>query len=180
MAARQQQWMPFWLSLPMAGERVLYYREAVEINYILIYFIILFLTLWWRPHPTPSEEAPGGGVCSSIKTMALEGETAPSWWWCLCAVCFRCFTSKKPSEREFFVPAGTDLAANLLTSAKSILAGTQNSRSEGFLIAKHTSHYPSHHDGAVCLSSGMVSMDEHTPPPEASSKGVGRGRCWRV
>jgi len=21
----------------------------------------------------------GGGVCSSIKTMALEGETAPSW-----------------------------------------------------------------------------------------------------
>ncbi len=26
-----------------------------------------------------------------------------------------CFTSKKPSEREFFVPAGTDLCVKLLT-----------------------------------------------------------------
>jgi hypothetical protein len=29
-------------------------------------------------------------------------------------VCFRCFASKKPSEREFFVPAGMDLAVKLL------------------------------------------------------------------
>jgi hypothetical protein len=26
-----------------------------------------------------------GGVFSFIKTMALEGKTAPSWWWCLYA-----------------------------------------------------------------------------------------------
>jgi hypothetical protein len=26
----------------------------------------------------------GGGVRSFIKTMPLEGETAPSWWGCLC------------------------------------------------------------------------------------------------
>jgi hypothetical protein len=30
-------------------------------------------------------------------------------------VCF-CLASKKPSEREFFVPAGTDLGVKLLTS----------------------------------------------------------------
>jgi hypothetical protein len=27
-----------------------------------------------------------------------------------------CLASKKPSEREFFVPAGTDLAVKLLTA----------------------------------------------------------------
>jgi hypothetical protein len=55
-------------------------REAVEINYILLYFIDSAKTLRQRPHPTPCEEAPGpgGAVCSSIKTMLLEGETAPS------------------------------------------------------------------------------------------------------
>jgi hypothetical protein len=42
----------------------------------------------------------------------------------------------------------------LLTSlaAKSVLAGTKNSRSEGFLLAKHlkhTAHKHHHHDGAV-------------------------------
>jgi hypothetical protein len=29
-----------------------------------------------------------------------------------------CLTSKKPSEREFFVPAGTDLGVKLVTSKK--------------------------------------------------------------
>jgi hypothetical protein len=52
-------------------------------NYFLLYFIDSDKTLL---RPTPCEEALGGGVgvCSSIKTMAL-GETAPSWWGCLCA-----------------------------------------------------------------------------------------------
>jgi hypothetical protein len=38
-----------------------------------------------------------------------------------------CLASKKPSEWEFFVPAGTDLAAKLLNSLtpKSILAGAK-------------------------------------------------------
>ena len=27
-----------------------------------------------------------------------------------------CLVSKKPSKREFFIPAGTDLGVNLLTS----------------------------------------------------------------
>ena len=62
---------------------VVIYREGVEINYFLLYFIDSDKTLRRRPRPTPCKEAPGGGVCSSIKNMALEGETAPSWWGCL-------------------------------------------------------------------------------------------------
>ena len=62
---------------------VVNYTEGEEINYVLLYFIDSTITLRRRPRPTPSEEAPGVGVCSSIKTMALEGGTAPSWWWCL-------------------------------------------------------------------------------------------------
>jgi hypothetical protein len=89
---------------------VVIYREAVEIKYFILYFIILYLTLQWWPLPTPFEEAPGGGVCSSMETMVLEGETAPSWWGCLCDVCF---ASIKSSEREFLVPAGTHLGVRV-------------------------------------------------------------------
>ena len=59
------------------------YTEGEETNYLLLYFIDSDKSLRRRPRPTPCEEAPGDGVCSSIKTMALEGETAPSWWGCL-------------------------------------------------------------------------------------------------
>jgi hypothetical protein len=64
-------------------------------------------------------------------------------------------------------------------TAKSFPAGTKNSHSEGFLLAKHTAHKHTHHDGAVCLSSGMVSMVEHTPPPGASAEGVRQGHHQR-
>ncbi len=50
------------------------------------------------------------GVCSTIETMPLKRQTAPSWWGCLCAVCF---ASKKPSEWEFLNPAGLDLTVKL-------------------------------------------------------------------
>ena len=86
---------------------VVIYTEGEEINYFLLNFIDSDETLRRRPLPTPCEEAPGGGVCYSIKTMALEGETAPSRWGCLCACVL---ASKKLSEREFFVPARTDVA----------------------------------------------------------------------
>jgi hypothetical protein len=68
-------------------------REAVEINYFLLWFINSNKTLQRRPWPTPSPEAAGGGVCSSDKTMPLEGQTAPSWW----GVCVLVFC---PSERD--------------------------------------------------------------------------------
>ena len=67
---------------------------------------------------------------------------------------------------------------NSLT-AKFVLAGTKNSRAEGFFASKtpetHSSQTPPHY-GAVCPSSDMVLLDEHTPPPGASVKGVGQGR----
>ncbi len=86
MAARQQQLMLFWLSLLTAGKRLLStYRKAVEINYFLVQFIDSTKSLQRRPRQTPSAEAPGGGVGSTDKTMLLEGQTAPSWWGCLCA-----------------------------------------------------------------------------------------------
>ena len=52
---------------------VVIYREGVEINYFLLYFIDSDKTLRRRPRPTPCKEAPGGGVCSSNKTMPLGG-----------------------------------------------------------------------------------------------------------
>jgi hypothetical protein len=64
---------------------VVIYREGVEINYFLLYFIDSAKFLRGQPCPTPCKEAHGGAICSSMKTMALEGETAPSWWGCLCA-----------------------------------------------------------------------------------------------
>jgi hypothetical protein len=45
--------------------------------------------------------------------MLLEGKTTPSWWFFFVSLYL---ASIKPSEREFFVPAGTDLAVKLLTS----------------------------------------------------------------
>ena len=42
---------------------------------------------------------------------AARRENGTSWWGCLCDVCF---ASKKSSEHEFFVPAGTHLGVKLL------------------------------------------------------------------
>ena len=42
---------------------------------------------------------------------AARWENGSSWWGCLCDLCF---ASKKSSEREFFVPAGTHLGGKLL------------------------------------------------------------------
>jgi len=53
---------------------VVNYTEGEEIQYFFLYFIDSDKTLRRRPCPTPCEEAPRGGVWSSIKTMALEGE----------------------------------------------------------------------------------------------------------
>ena len=77
--------MPFWLSLPTVGEEICNFREGVEINIYLHYFIDFAKTPQRWPHPTPCKEALGGAVILSIKTTPLEGEMAPSWWRCLCA-----------------------------------------------------------------------------------------------
>jgi len=86
MVACRLQLKPF-LAIIADGGRVIVeiYKEGEETNYFLLYFIDSDKTLQRWLCPTPCEEAPGGGVCSSIKTMALDGETALSWWGCLCA-----------------------------------------------------------------------------------------------
>ena len=53
----------------------------------------------------------GWGVFIHGNHDHARGENGSSWWGCLCDVCF---ASKKSSEREFFVPAGTHLAVKLL------------------------------------------------------------------
>ena len=64
---------------------------------------------------------------------------------------------------------------SLTAESKSVLAGTKKSRSEGFLLAKHTAHKYPHHDGVVFPSSRMVLLAERTPPPGPSAEGVGQG-----
>ncbi len=60
---------------------------------------------------------------------------------------------RNPTAQECFVSAGTLIAIKLL-KPKSILAGTKNSCSEDFLLAKNTAHKHPYHD-------------ELFPPPEA-------------
>ena len=71
----------FVLAIIVDGGRAIFviYREGVEINYVLLYFIDSAKTLQRWPRPTPCKEAPGGVVCLSIKPMPMEGKTAPSW-----------------------------------------------------------------------------------------------------
>jgi hypothetical protein len=91
---------PYFGSLPMAIDAMLATiayvgQEIYSINreagrnkliYSLIYYFI--------PNPlmvalaNPFRRGTWGGVCSAIKTMPLTRQTAPSWWGCLCAVCF--------------------------------------------------------------------------------------------
>jgi hypothetical protein len=74
------------------------------ISHLFYNFII---NLRWWPRPTPSEEAPGGGVYSYMETMPLDGKTAHHGGIFLCDFCF---TSKKSSEREFlFLPERTSV-----------------------------------------------------------------------
>ncbi len=73
--------------------------------------LLILKTLQRRPQPTPSAEAPGGGVCSANKNHAAGGANGSimvGMFVCLC------FASQQPSEWEFFVPAGKDLAVNSL------------------------------------------------------------------
>jgi hypothetical protein len=99
MVARRRQMIAVLAIIADDGQAIVVIcTEGEEINYFLLYFIDSDKTLRQRPLPAPCKEALGGGVCSSIKTMALEGETAPSWWGCLCAC------GKKPSEGEFLFP----------------------------------------------------------------------------
>ena len=90
---------------------VVIYTVGEEINYFLLYFINSDKTLRWRPRPTPCEEAPGGAVFLNIKTHAAGGENGSIM---VGMFVFLCLASQNPFEREFFVPARTDLVVKLL------------------------------------------------------------------
>ena len=65
--------------------------EYIKLNKSLSLVNIFFLgrsgelnkTFAHRPLPTPSAEAPGGGVVLFANPMPLNQQTAPPWWWCL-------------------------------------------------------------------------------------------------
>ncbi len=59
--------------------------------------------------------------------MSLEVETASPWCGCLCACSL---ASKKPSEQDFFIPAGTDLGVKLLSKSyhNSLILATSELR----------------------------------------------------
>ena len=68
-----------------------------------------------RPHPTPSTEAAGGAVCSSIKTMLLDGKTVHHGG-DVCELC--ALLAKDLLSKSFFVPARTDITVKLLSNEK--------------------------------------------------------------
>jgi len=61
--------------------------------------------------PNPFRRGSRGWGVFIYGNHAARRENGTSWWGRLCDVCF---ASKKSSEREFFVPAGTHLAVKLL------------------------------------------------------------------
>ncbi len=63
---------------------------------------------------------------------------------------------------------------------KSVLAGTKNSRSEGFWLAKLQAHKHPHHAEAVSTSNGMGLVDPPNPTQGRPVRGVGGGRRRRV
>jgi len=120
MAARRRQWMPFWLSWPTAGGRaiIFIFRDA-DRNKLISYSLYKFIL-------NPSTSATSNPLRRGFRgwgvfiygNHAARRENGTSWWGCLCDVCF---ASKKSSEREFFVPAGTHLAVKLFNSLTAIV-----------------------------------------------------------
>ena len=120
MAARRRQWMPFWLSWPTAGGRaiIFIFRDADRnklISYSLYKFILNPST---SATSNPLRRGSRGWGVFIYGNHAARRENGTSWWGCLCDVCF---ASKKSSEREFFVPAGTHLAVKLFNSLTAIV-----------------------------------------------------------
>jgi hypothetical protein len=120
MVARRRQWMPFWLSWPTAGGRaiIFIFRDADRnklISYSLYKFILNPST---SATSNPLRRGSRGWGVFIYGNHAARRENGTSWWGCLCDVCF---ASKKSSEREFFVPAGTHLAVKLFNSLTAIV-----------------------------------------------------------
>jgi hypothetical protein len=86
-------------------------REAVEII-IFSFSLLILLNPFHHPPPDPFGRGSARTIGSIHRSHAVGGANGSimvGMFVCLC------LTSKKPSEREFFVPAGTDLGVKLLT-----------------------------------------------------------------
>jgi hypothetical protein len=69
----------------------------------------------------------------------------------------------------------SDLINSLTPKPKSVLAGTNNSRSKGFWLANtRLTNIPTMME-PFFPSSGMVLLAESTPPPGTTAEGVGQG-----
>jgi hypothetical protein len=73
-----------WLPLPKAGERLLQLTERQVKYYVFLYFIDSVKSFDGSLAQPLPQRCPDG-VRLANKIMLLEGETAPSWWGCLCA-----------------------------------------------------------------------------------------------
>ena len=105
--------MPFWLSLPTAAGNVDYCNlQRGSTNKLcspLVYNFILIPSM--AASSNPFRRGSRGWGMFLHQNHAAGGENGSSWLGCLCDVCL---ASKKSFEREFFVPAGTQLAVKLL------------------------------------------------------------------
>ncbi len=108
MVVRWQQVMPFWLSLPMAGEGLLQFTEESRIK------LFSSLVYWFCKNPSMAASSKplqrgSGGCCIFIHQNHAAGGGKRWKFVCLC------LASQNLSEQDFPVPAGMELAVQLLT-----------------------------------------------------------------
>ena len=97
---------------------VLIYREAGR-NKLISYSLYNFmLNPSMVATSNPLQRGSRGWGMFLHQNHAARWENGSSWWGCLCDVCF---ASIKSSEREFYVPAGTQLGVKLLKLEKVII-----------------------------------------------------------
>ncbi len=68
-----------------SSNHIIKLKYIVELtnSFFLCQIVKLDKTLAHRPRPTPSAEAPRGGVGLFAIVMPLNQQTATPWWWCL-------------------------------------------------------------------------------------------------
>ena len=110
VASRVALDLPYW-AMHLAPYRLI--RTARKMKSIIFSFILLILL---KPfdgslvQPLPSR-LPGLGYARPSKSFRWRGKRLHHGG----DVCVLCLASQNPFEREFFVPAGTDLGVKLLT-----------------------------------------------------------------
>jgi hypothetical protein len=101
-----------WAIMANGGRAIIFIFRDADRNKLISYSLYKFIQ---NPSTSatsnPLRRGSRGWGVFIYGNHAARRENGTSWWGCLCDVCF---ASKKSSEREFFVPAGTHLAVKLL------------------------------------------------------------------